>query len=403
VAKKPIRVSQLNAYIARILSSDSVLSDVMVAGEITGLKRHSSGHVFFGLKDAGAHVSCFLPAGVFRTLEIDLREGGAVVCEGYVNVYEKGGSYSLNIRRVFQEGQGALAAEFERLKKRLAEKGYFEAARKKPLPAFPLRAAIVTSKTGAAVEDMVKIMTARNSVCDILIFPSLVQGEGAAAMIADRLAQIGRDYADTDVIIVGRGGGSAEDLMAFNDEAVADAIFASKIPVISAVGHETDVTIADFVADRRAETPTAAAQMAVPDTGELSQDVLSLRYALKDGMARKLAFADMRVRANNMDGLHARLSGRAGRQGARADAYRTQMQTAVRARLQGLSGWADLCGERLLNLNPLGILSRGYAIIEGPDGRAIPSAGRLSAGDTAAAVFSDGRARIQVREVTMNE
>jgi len=303
VPKKPIRVSQLNAYLARLIASDGVLSDVAVTGEISNFKLHGSGHVYFSLIDEMSRIDCFLPSGIYRGIGMDLSDGKEVVAEGYVNVYEKGGRYSLTIRRLVAAGQGDLSLAFERLKKKLSEKGYFEEVHKKPLPSFPERVAIVTSETGAAVQDMLKIIQARNSVADVFVFPTLVQGAGAAEMIAARIRQVNEDYPETDVMIVGRGGGSAEDLNAFNEEAVADAIFNSVIPVISAVGHETDFTIADFVADVRAETPTAAAAMAVPDTGELLDDIEALFSQVKSGIKGRLSNMELKLRVNNINAL----------------------------------------------------------------------------------------------------
>jgi exodeoxyribonuclease VII large subunit len=436
VAKKPIHVSQLNAYIGRLLSADSNLSDICVTGEISNFKLHGSGHVFFSLKDDRARVNCFLPSGIFRRLGFELHDGLQTVCEGYVNVFEKNGAYSLNIRALRPEGQGSLAEAFEAVKKKLAAKGYFDEGHKKALPAFPRNIAIVTSNTGAAVEDMVKIITARNSVCNIRVFPTLVQGGAAAEMIASRIRQVNAGFPDTDVLIVGRGGGAAEDLWAFNEETVADAVFASRIPVISAVGHETDFTICDFVADLRAETPTAAAQMAAPDTGELIEDLDVLRSVLKDGMMSRLVFADMRIRANNVDGLHARLDRRIQIRAAETNAIRAEMTVAVRKKasekfcgaidallvsmraamerqLRDAGGErmeiagtgmrarmerrmatethrAAICGERLEMLSPLKVLTRGYAIVEDRNGRAVQAAAVLKSGDEVGLRFADG-------------
>jgi exodeoxyribonuclease VII large subunit len=415
VARKPIRVSQLNAYIGRILSTDGMLSDVLVAGEVSGLKFHDSGHVYFNLKDDASRVNCFLPQGVARKLDFALKDGLSVVITGYINVYEKGGSYSLNVRHVAAEGQGALSAAFEELKKKLAAKGYFDEARKAPLPSFPARVAIVTSNSGAAVEDMLKIITGRSRTVTVCVYPTLVQGPGAAEMIAGRIreANAAPPGARADVLIVGRGGGSAEDLWAFNEEAVAEAVYASEIPVISAVGHEIDFTICDFVADVRAETPTAAAQLAVPSTDELLEDAESLRWALKDALARRMNVLELRLRANGLEGLAARLSGRVRLSGERADALRERMRTAAGRRLQDAGGariellrermrsaalrrTADAEGrlaryhERLEMCSPLAVLGRGYAVVEGADGRVAARAACLRAGENVKIRFADG-------------
>ena len=422
MARKPIRVSQLNSYLAKVIAADSVLSDVSVIGEISNFKTHGSGHVYFSLIDESSRVDCFLGSGLYRGLGIGLRDGIEVVAEGYVNVYEKGGRYSLTIRRITESGQGDLSLDFEKLKKKLSEKGYFDEGRKKALPSFPRVIAVVTSGTGAAVSDMKKIITSRNSVADILIFPTLVQGDGAAEMIAARIRQVNASYPEADVIITGRGGGSSEDLSAFNHEAVADAIFESVIPVISAVGHETDFTIADFVADRRAETPTAAAVLACPDTGELAEDVDSLFSRMKGGVRRLTAGFELRVRANNMEALVGSLkSGTAGRgihlkalrsqmrssarvktdKEVRLKALRSQMQSSARRKLEKADYNITGQSEKLEALNPLNVLLRGYAIVEDKDGRAVSSVKALKQGDEAKLKFSDGCADAAIGDIVL--
>jgi exodeoxyribonuclease VII large subunit len=403
MARRAITVSQLNAYIARLLSADGALSDIAVTGEVSGFKLHQTGHVFFSLKDAQSRVNCFLPGNVYRGLESRIEEGMKITAEGYVNVYEKGGSYSLTIRRLSAEGQGDLDAKYEALKKKLMEKGYFDTGRKRRIPSFARRVGIVTSNTGAAVEDMVKIITQRNSVADVLIFPTLVQGEGAAEMIAERIREAAGISPAIDVLIVGRGGGSKEDLWAFNEEAVADAIYNSGIPVISAVGHETDVTLADFVADLRAETPTAAAQTAVPDTAELAEDIEALRYGLADGVRRTLRRDELRVRAYSPDGAIQALKSGLGERRARIEQAYGAMESAIGRQVERTSERLRGRYDRLIALSPFGVLSRGYAIVETANGRAVSSASGLSPGEDVRARFHDGRVSMKVKEVSEND
>jgi exodeoxyribonuclease VII large subunit len=405
-----------------MIAADGVLSDISVTGEVSDCKLHGSGHVFFSLADEMSRIDCFLPGAVFRSLSFAPADGMEIVAEGFVSVYEKGGRYSLSIRRLTAAGRGDLAQSFEKLKQKLAAKGYFDEARKKALPVFPLSVAVVTSDTGAAIEDMLKIIRTRNSVCDVLVFPTLVQGHGAAAMIAARIRQVNAGFADTGVIIVGRGGGSSEDLSAFNAETVADAIYASKIPVISAVGHETDFTIADFVADRRAETPTAAAALAVPDTAELRGDLEALLGVLESRTRGIVSRLVLRMRANNMGALILRLkSGLAERgahtgslrlrldhgarravgRGARAALLRVNLQNAAERKMERFAARSEACMEKLDALSPLRVLSRGYAIIEDADGRAVTCAGALKAGQAVNAHFADGSAEMGVRTVTV--
>ena len=420
---KAIRVGQLNAYIARLISADSVLSDIAVVGEVSNFKVHGSGHVFFSLKDDESRIECFLSASAYRRLGFDLAEGEEVVAEGQVNVYEKGGRYSLAVRRLTAAGRGGLAQAFEALKKKLAAKGYFAEERKKPLPVFPLKVAIVTSDSGAAVSDIQKIITSRNSVVSILVFPTLVQGPGAAAMIASRIRLVNAQYRDTDVMIVGRGGGSAEDLWAFNEEAVADAIFESKIPVISAVGHETDFTIADFVADKRAETPSAAAMLAAPDTKELKGDLEAVLSHLRGSIHKIVLQKSMLARANNVGELIVSLKAGVSERETHAVSLHGRMQRAVHAktgfaadldRLRGLAGNAVAMKaersasrfqaqfEKLEALDPLRVLLRGYAIIEDENGRVVGKAGELFSGQGIAARFADGRAKAVIEEVMLD-
>jgi len=405
-----------------LIAADGVLSDVSVVGEISNFKVHGSGHVYFSLIDEASRIDCFLGSGIYRGLEFKLKDGAEIIVEGYVNVYEKGGRYSLNIRRIFESGQGALSLDFEKLKKKLSEKGYFDEEHKKPLPSFPRLIAIVTSETGAAVNDILKIITTRNSVVDILVFPTLVQGNGAAEMIASRIRQANKEYPEADVIIVGRGGGSSEDLAAFSEEAVADAIFESKIPVVSAVGHETDFSISDFVADKRAETPTAAAVLVCPDTNELDEDIETLFSRMKGGVSRLVSEYDLRIRANNMDALIGRLKSGVSERGVHLmslltgikaaagekagqiqniDFLRMNIINSAKNKVEKESYRIRVQVEKLEALSPLHVLSRGYAIVEDSSGKAVTGVSFLKKGDETSLRFSDGRASATINNVVL--
>ncbi len=270
---KPINVSTLNSYIASIIKTDPMIGNVYVRGEIANLKFHDTGHIYFSLKDEKSTIRCFFSSYNAQNLRYEIEDGMQVIALGFVNVFEKGGYYSLNIKGIEPEGKGALAMAFEKVKNRLEKEGLFDKEKKKALPQYPKKIAIVTAKTGAALQDMLKIIRSKNDYTDIFIYPVSVQGDSAGKEIANAIKDINDNFTDNEIIIVGRGGGSREDLWAFNEECVARAIFDSDIPIISAVGHETDFTIADFVADMRAETPTAAAQMAVFDTDELRENL----------------------------------------------------------------------------------------------------------------------------------
>lgn len=288
MALKPIKVSQLNSYIKRIINTDPILGNASVIGEISNLKYHSSGHVYFSLKDENSSVRCFIPNSNVTKLRYRLTEGMEIIAIGYVSVYERGGYYSLNIKDIQVNGEGSLSIAFNELKARLQLEGLFDPIYKKQIPQYPQKIALVTSETGAAVQDMIKIIKSRNNMVDVLIYSVLVQGNDAATSIAGAIDDINNNIKDVAIIIVGRGGGSKEELWAFNEEIVARSIFASEIPIISAVGHEIDFSISDFVSDLRAETPTAAAALAVPDLYELKKQLLQTKEIMRKKLINKV-------------------------------------------------------------------------------------------------------------------
>jgi len=369
MALKPVSVSQLNDYISRVLMTDPLLGNISVTGEISNLKYHSTGHVYFSINDANSKINCFFPSSYVRNLNYELGDGLEVIINGYINVYKKGGTYTLFVRSVTVAGEGNLAMAFQLMKDKLDNEGLFDQAYKKPIPTFPRRIGIVTSETGAAVQDILKIITSRNNLVNITIFPVQVQGNGAAADIAAMLDRINADpeCADIDTLIVGRGGGSTEDLWAFNEEVVARAIFRSKIPVISAVGHEIDFTISDFVADKRAETPTAAAEMAVPDLSEIRRRLEKSRDDLLVQLNNKVRF-DQLTMDNIMADIRRNLE-------MRIYQYQLQLETAKLI---------------LEENNPKNILGKGYSILEDADGNVISSAEDFVPGRSYKLTFRDG-------------
>ncbi len=376
MAGKPATVSQLNSYIGRVLGTDPLLSNVSVIGEISNLKYHQTG-VYFSLKDAASKISCYVSPSVSSRLRYELDEGMEIIAHGYVNVYQRGGSYSVNIRDVEVRGEGELAVAFEKLKAKLLAEGLFDRDKKKEIPGFPKKVAVVTSPTGAAVEDIKKIIRSRNKIVDILIYPVLVQGPGAAPSISKAIEELNQKYPDIDVMIVGRGGGSLEELWAFNEEVVARAIYASKIPVISAVGHETDFTIADFVADERAETPTAAAAMAVPDVAELTDYAEGLRQTLDEALDALAFRKQQRLDALDIESLGRRLSDRI---------------TISKLKCDSLM-------DTLSHLNPKNVMKRGFAAVTDEKGHFIKTVGDVSAGDKIITVISDGQIVSTVDEI----
>ena len=369
MALRPVSVTQLNDYIGRVLQTDPLLGNISVIGEISNLKYHSSGHVYFSLVDEGSKVNCFLPSSYAQTLPWRLGDGMEAVARGYINVFKKGGTYTLFVRSLEVSGDGSLAAAFQLLKDKLQQEGLFDPAHKKPIPVFPKKVGIVTSETGAAVRDILKIIQSRTKMTDVIVFPVLVQGEGAAADISAMLDYINENYTDIDTLIVGRGGGSMEDLWAFNEEPVARAIYRSRIPVISAVGHETDFTISDFAADKRAETPTAAAELAVPE---------KLKEKLQWHRQNLLLQLENKVRYQRL----------------RADQCRLDLQVLLRSRLDMYRH--ELEKRRLLleENSPKRLLARGYAVVESADGRMVASVSDLHEG-------SDYRIRMQDGDVLL--
>ncbi len=376
MALKPVSVTQLNEYISRVLSTDPLLGNIRVTGEITNLKYHSSGHIYFSITDESSKINCFFPASYAKNLQFPLSDGQKIIINGYINVYKKGGTYTLFVRSVEACGEGELAAAFEILKRKLDAEGLFSLEHKKPIPKFPRKIGILTSETGAALQDILKIIKTRTALVDIAIFPVLVQGPGAAGDIAGRLDEINEKFDDIDILIVGRGGGSTEDLQAFNEECLARAIYRSKIPVISAVGHEIDFTIADFVADKRAETPTAAAEMAVPDMMELRRKIESYRDNLVVEMKGKI----------KLDKLT-------------ADNYLLEMQSALRSILTAAEHKIEKFSLILEENNPKNILSKGYSIMQTPEGEVISSILDLETGSEYEIALKDGTVKVKTTEI----
>ncbi len=376
MALKPVTVSQLNEYIGRVLSTDPLLGAVVVKGEISGLKYHSSGHVYFSIVDAMSKINCFLAREYAKMLHYPLADGMEVTLTGGINVYKKNGSYSLYVRHVEVSGEGSLTIAFEKMKAKLAAEGLFDVAHKKPIPKFPKKIGIVTSKTGAAVRDILKILQTRNHLVDVIIFPVLVQGDMAAPDIAGMIDYVDANFDDIDTLIVGRGGGSAEDLWAFNEEIVARSIFRCSIPIISAVGHEIDFTIADLVADKRAETPTAAAQMAVPDTRELAVKLEELREYLYVQLSNKLMYNRLYI-----DNLAAELKQQLNH---RITVYDHQLQK-LKLKLE--------------ENNPLKILESGYAVLSEENGQVISSAMQLQENGRYHITLKDGFAECLIEKI----
>lgn len=377
---KPISVSQLNEYISRVLVTDPLLGNVTVKGETSGVKYHQSGHVYFSLVDARARVNCFLNRELAADLRFRVADGMEVTIVGSVSVYQKGGSYSLYVRSLETEGAGSLQLAFEEMKQKLSAEGLFDPAKKKPLPFFPDHIGIVTSETGAAIRDMMKNIKPRNNHVSVTVFPVLVQGDAAAGQIARAIRTANEKFPYLDVLIVGRGGGSPEDLWAFNEEVVARAIYGSEIPVISAVGHEIDFTISDMAADVRAETPTKAAVIAVPDLDQLEEELEKRRSLIERQLDNGVMFQELRI-DNLIRSMRSALENRIDRRQKDVEKLRMQLE---------------------LN-DPRKILENGYSILEDEAGRVMTDAGELQTGGVYRVRLARGSAEMKALRIDLPE
>ena len=395
---KIITVSQLNYYVKSLLENDFKLNSVIVTGEIGNLTDHyRSGHIYFSLKDEKSVIRSVMFAGNARSLKFKPEEGMKVIAMGRVSLYEPSGSYQLYVEGMQPDGIGELTLAYEQLKKKLEEKGIFAKEHKKPIPKFPRTVGVITSPTGAAIRDIENILTRRYPQAEILLCPTLVQGENAAPELV-KAVNLFNEYDLADVIIIGRGGGSIEDLWPFNDEGLAYAIYASNIPVISAVGHETDFTICDFVSDLRAPTPSAAAELAVPDTEELKSYYKSQIHYLSTMMDRKLINAKA-ILTRSESRLASAVSDKV------SDGQKLKLlnkikriQNIANSRISEESEKNSQIAAKLEELNPLSVLKRGYTVTE-KDGKIISSSKALKPDDELTVVFQDGKIKTIVKEV----
>ena len=379
---KPVSVTQVNEYIAKKLRDDLNLRGLAVEGEVSGLSR-SGQHYYLTLKDASSQIRCAIWGQNASRFDMSVVQNGkkiVAVCD--ISPYAKNGTYSLSIRYAEALGEGDLAAEFNRIKEKLEKEGLFDNKHKKPIPEFPYRVGVVTSATGAAIEDIRKIITAKNDFTDILIFPTAVQGIGAVNSICENIRaanSLNRNGIKIDTLIVGRGGGSPEDLAAFNDEQVARAIFASEIPVISAVGHEIDFSISDFVADARAETPTAAADMAVMDTHRLREEIDRSTRMMSVSAEQKIA-AERRV----------------------LESAKALLNANIRSGLVAARNAVDKAVIILRENDPRQVFAKGYAAVTDKNGKIVPAAADIIAGEEYDIIMSDGSFSAKVTGVDLN-
>ncbi len=383
-----LSVTELNSYIGQLFECNDILTGISVRGEISNFKHHSSGHMYFSLKDNESVLKCVMFRGNASRLRFKPEDGMKITARGRVTVYMAAGQYQLYVQDMEPDGVGALYIAYEQLKKRLAAEGLFAEEKKKPIPHFPSHVGLITSPTGAAVQDLTSILLRRYPLARVTLYPALVQGDGAAETLIRGIEYFSKHK--PDVIIIGRGGGSIEDLWCFNDEGLARAIAACDVPVISAVGHETDFTICDLVADLRAPTPSAAAELAVPETKAVLQ--------LLDNMKARL-YQSMDRRFENVHRSLDVLANAAVLQNVRklTEPYRDsvvllikRMDNAIRNRKKNAEYDLAVLAEKLYALNPLAVLSRGYAVVTDGDGNAMHSVINAKAGDDIHVRLADG-------------
>lgn len=399
---KVFSVAQINAYIKRIFQSDYALNRIYIKGEVSNCKYHSSGHIYFSLKDDKSQISCVMFANQrISRLDFEMENGQTVIVSGSISVFERNGTYQLYANEISLDGIGRLYVEFEKLKEKLYRQGLFDHEKKKPIPQNPKTIGIVTAKTGAAIHDIMSVAKRRNPYIQLVLYPAQVQGDGAAETIVRGIETLDRYGVDT--IIIGRGGGSIEDLWAFNEEKVARAIYAAKTPIISGTGHEVDTTIADYAADLRAATPTAACELAVPDLRETLDAIdarkrslsVQIRHILRNYELRleqysgKLRRFDPKLQLQEQRMTLAELEDRLTK---RMDYLRNRYQHRL-----------ELYAQRLHGLSPTAKLIGGYGYLSDQSGQPVVSAKHIAKGDEIQITISDGSLKTKVSEVTLNK
>ena len=397
MARNVYTVKQVNSYIKNMFTQDFMLNRIYVKGEVSNCKYHTSGHIYFSLKDESGTIACVMFAGQRGGLSFHMREGQQIIVLGSVNVYERTGSYQLYAQEIRLDGEGTLYEKYQMLKQELEEMGMFAPEYKKAIPRYAKRIGVVTAPTGAAVRDIMNISARRNPNVQLLLYPAQVQGEGAKESIVRGIRML--ETKNVDVIIVGRGGGSIEDLWAFNDECVARAIFDCQVPVISAVGHETDVTIADYVADLRAPTPSAAAELAVWDYRQLQGYLDECRLRMNRSMTgtiriNRLRLKELDVRLSYLHPRHKLQD-----QQQRLIELEEELRTLMRDRVKEARHRLAIQIEKLNGLSPVRKLNQGFAYVEEADGGVVKSIRQVEMGDELTVYVTDGLIRTSVKAV----
>ena len=397
MARNVYTVKQVNSYIKNMFTQDFMLNRIYVKGEVSNCKYHTSGHIYFSLKDESGTIACVMFAGQRGGLSFHMREGQQIIVLGSVNVYERTVSYHLYEQEIRLDGEGTLYEKYQMLKQELEEMGMFAPEYKKAIPRYAKRIGVVTAPTGAAVRDIMNISARRNPYVQLLLYPAQVQGEGAKESIVRGIRML--ETKNVDVIIVGRGGGSIEDLWAFNDECVARAIFDCQVPVISAVGHETDVTIADYVADLRAPTPSAAAELAVWDYRQLQGYLDECRLRMNRSMTgtiriNRLRLKELDVRLSYLHPRHKLQD-----QQQRLIELEEELRTLMRDRVKEARHRLAIQIEKVNGLSPVRKLNQGFAYVEEADGGVVKSIRQVEKGDELTVYVTDGLIRTSVKAV----
>lgn len=394
-------VTQVNLYIKNMFIRDYTLNNIYVKGEVSNCKYHTSGHIYFTLKDGQGQIACVMFAGQRSGLKFQMKEGQSVIALGSISVYERDGKYQLYAKEIILDGSGYLYEKYEQLKKSLEKEGLFDHDHKKPIPAFAKKVGIVTAKTGAALQDIINISTRRNPYVQLILYPAQVQGDGAAATVVKGIKTL--DKLGVDTIIVGRGGGSIEDLWAFNEEIVARAIYECNTPVISAVGHETDTTIADFVSDLRAPTPSAAAELAVYDIKTYNADLETLNRTFNYQMQKKIIWVRNRLKQLSMKLEYTSPIYQVRQKRQNLMDIEQRLNKLIEIILTKKKHQLEIYAEKLEGLSPLKKLSKGYALVVNSSNEVMNRLEKAKVGEMLQISVTDGDVMARVEELIKKE
>lgn len=386
---KVFSVTQINTYIKRMFQSDYALRRISIKGQVSNCKYHSSGHIYFSLKDEGSQISCVMFANArYDGLKFELEDGQEVVVDGNISVYERGGSYQLYAQEIRLNGIGELYVAYEMLKQKLYEEGLFDHEKKKPIPKNPKKIGVVTARTGAAIHDIISTAKRRNPYVQLILYPAKVQGDGAPDTIVAGIKAL--DQYGVDIIIVGRGGGSIEDLWAFNEEKVARAIYEAQTPIISGTGHEVDTTIADYAADLRAATPTAACELAVPDIREVMEGITNREYTLRTLLKQVVRRYQMKLQQYQITIANFDPRFQLQEQKMHLAELEEQIHAVMKNKMTDYQHKLELYTKELHGLSPTAKLINGFGYIEGSNGEPVTSVKKVMEGDQISLTISDG-------------